>query len=220
MQIIITSDGSPTLFSAQYGVTYHSLHGAVTESKHVYIDAGLRFLAAEKREISLLEMGFGTGLNAWLAFIEAAKRNLQIQYEAIEAYPLAVEEIDRMQFSGQLFESESGYFISDLHRIPMDKWLNLQPNFSLKKRNERLETIELQGPYDLVFFDAFAPQIQPELWKLPILQKIYDSMNREGILTTYCAQGQFKRDLKRCGFKIDVLKGPPGKREMIRAYKI
>ena len=219
MALITTQDGSHTLFSERYGVTYHSKYGAVTESAHVFIDAGLRFKAAVQREIAVLEVGFGTGLNAFMTWLEAERRNLDVSYTGIEAFPLTLKEASAFNFASQLRAPERHADFLRLHRCAWEHPVKLSGYFTLEKKNMRLEAFLSPEAFDLIYFDAFAPQAQPELWTIAVFARLYAALRPEGILVTYCAQGDFKRTLKKVGFLVERLQGPPGKREMTRAGK-
>lgn len=220
MALITTDDGSHSLYSERYGVTYHSKYGAVTESAHVFIDAGLRYKAAVQREIDLLEIGFGTGLNAFMTWLEAEKRNLGVRYAAVEAYPLALEEASAFNFAAQLRVPERHADFLRLHRGAWEKAHCLSGQFTFTKHRARLEDFHPgENTFDLIYFDAFAPQAQPELWTEAIFAHLYAALNPEGVLVTYCAKGDVKRTLKKVGFEVERLQGPPGKREMTRGTK-
>ncbi|MBK9337026.1 MAG: tRNA (5-methylaminomethyl-2-thiouridine)(34)-methyltransferase MnmD [Lewinellaceae bacterium] len=219
MAIFVTQDGSHSVFSEQYGVTYHSKHGAVTESLHVFIDAGLRFKAATQPELAVLEVGFGTGLNAFLTWIEAERRNLRVRYVGIEAYPLPAEDADGFNFSEQLQMPHRHPDFCRMHHCAWNRNVKLSEHFSLHKKQIRLEAYRPTQSFDLIYFDAFAPQAQPELWTERIFALLYKALRPDGALVTYCAKGDFKRALKQVGFEVERLPGPPGKREMTRAWK-
>lgn len=220
MALITTGDGSHSLYSERYGVTYHSKYGAVTESAHVFIDAGLRYKAAVQREIALLEIGLGTGLNAFMTWLEAEKRNLLVRYTAIEAYPLTLKEVSVFNFAAQLRAPERHAGFLRLHRGAWDKEHRFSDQFVFTKHRVLLEDFHpAAGTFDLIYFDAFAPQAQPELWTETIFARLYEALNPEGVLVTYCAKGDVKRTLKKVGFEVERLQGPPGKREMTRGVR-
>lgn len=220
MALLTTDDGSHTLFSERYGVSYHSRYGAVTESAHVFIDAGLRYKAAVQREIAVLEVGFGTGLNAFMTWLEAGRRNLSVRYTGLEAYPVTAEEARQFNYPDLLNAPERATDFWQLHDADWDTPHALSEHFQFEKRLGRLETVALpEAAFDLVYFDAFAPQAQPELWTEDVFARLYRALRPEGALVTYCAQGEFKRTLKKAGFTVERLQGPPGKREMTRALK-
>ncbi|MBL7803780.1 MAG: tRNA (5-methylaminomethyl-2-thiouridine)(34)-methyltransferase MnmD [Saprospiraceae bacterium] len=219
MELIVTQDGSHSVFSSRFGVTYHSKFGAVTESAHVFINAGLRYKAAVQHEIALLEVGFGSGLNAFMTWLEAERRNLRVRYTALEAFPLDETEAAQFNFAEQLGVPDRQEDFMALHRCPWGEPVVLSEAFTFEKRLQTLESFASPPLFDLVYFDAFAPQAQPELWTEEIFTALYAAMRPEGVLVTYCAQGHFKRTLKKAGFEVERLQGPPGKREMTRALK-
>ncbi len=217
-EIIITGDGSPTIFIPELKEHYHSVYGAVQESKHVFIEAGLN--AISKNNLRIFEVGYGTGLNAFLTLQESLKKDLSIVYYAIELYPLEPEITDQLKFNDFLRLSPAETILyNDMHKAAWDQEIQITPGFTLKKIKHDILSSEIDFRYDLVYFDAFAPDVQPELWDKPVFQKIYNQLNKDGILVTYCVKGQVRRTLKETGFKVEKLPGPPGKREMIRAVK-
>lgn len=219
MSVIATGDGSPTVFSEQYGVTYHSRHGAVTESAHVFIKAGLRYKAVLKRELAVLEAGFGTGLNAFMTWLEAERRNLRVHYTGLELYPLPDSALEHLQYAEQLGAAERQEDFQRLHQLDWEQTFELSDNFSFEKKRSGIEHFQANECYDIIYFDAFAPQAQPELWTPAVMAAMYAALRPEGVLVTYCAQGEFKRSLRAAGFSVERLQGPPGKREMTRATK-
>jgi tRNA U34 5-methylaminomethyl-2-thiouridine-forming methyltransferase MnmC len=212
--IQITKDKSPTLFSEQFQQTYHSIHGAIAESEHVFIRHGLEEKAKETSTISVFEMGLGTGLNATLTWKYAIKSNLNIHYEAIELYPVDTEVMDK-------FDTEDIDLNQKINSIYSLDWNQefQQDNFNFIKFKTDLSQFQTTTIFDLIYFDAFGPRTQPELWTEEVFLKMYELLNSNGILTTYCAQGQFKRNLKAAGFSITNPAGPVGKREMTIAKK-
>jgi len=216
-QLIITSDGSHSLFSQKHGVSYHSKYGAIQETQHVFINAGFQH-KLPTTSLSILGIGFGTGLNAFMTFLESKKHNIDIQYIGVEAYPLSLETITEFNFSEILKEEESVF--QKMHALDWETPLTLSDHFQLTKMKMMIEDIDFENQFDLIYFDAFGPGSQPKLWEEPILQKMYDALKMDGVLTTYCAKGSVKRGLKKVGFTIEALPGPPGKREMTRAIKI
>ena len=211
-----TADGSKTVFSERFQETYHSINGDVTESTHVFINAGL--LECGKDLLHIFEVGFGTGLNAYLTYIDTGKRNVQVNYHAVELYPLEGSVIDALDYP-ELLHADPKVFQA-LHKAPMEENVVISPYFNLRKMKADLVKIELSEQYDLVYFDAFSPAQQPELWEESIFEKIFRHMNSSGILTTYCAKGDVRRTLKKIGFTTERLPGPPGKHEMLRAKKV
>jgi tRNA U34 5-methylaminomethyl-2-thiouridine-forming methyltransferase MnmC len=217
-EIRVTGDGSKTIFLPELNETYHSSNGAVQESRHIFIENGLD-LVNKKGTIRILEVGFGTGLNALLSASWAEMNNQSIHYTGIEAKPLSPElcfQLDYPRHIGQ--NSEKIY--DTLIRCDWEKDNQLSTHFSIQKREDKIQDFAAVEHVDLIYFDAFGPRVQAEMWDITILEKMYQSLNSGGALVTYCAQGQFKRDLKAIGFILESLPGPPGKREMTRATKI
>ncbi len=217
MTLILTQDGSQSVFSEKYGVSYHSKFGAVTESAHVFIAAGLRYKAAVQREISILETGFGTGLNAFMTWLEAERRNLKINYLGLEIFPISESEAASLGYPAALGCPERADDFLALHYCDWGATQSFSEGFIFEKRKTRIEDFSQPGAFDLIYFDAFAPQAQPELWTEEVFVRMFNSLKPDGVLVTYCAQGHFKRTLKKVGFTVERLQGPPGKREMTRA---
>ncbi len=219
MQIIDTQDGSHSILSDEFGVSYHSKYGAIQESMHVFIEAGLRYRMADSGSLAVLGIGFGTGLNALLTCLEAENQSIKIDYTAIEAYPLSSEIIHELNYKTELQLSPQDNFFHKIHDAEWENRVVIHPYFSIEKNNMRFEEIDVENAFDVIFFDAFAPNSQPELWEAPMFQKMYNALHPNGVLTTYCAKGVVKRTLKSVGFQIEAIPGPPGKREMTRARK-
>jgi len=219
-KIIITKDNSKTLLIPEMNETYHSTHGAIAESQHIYIEHGLTFFN-NKKTVDIFEMGFGTGLNAILTLNHALKQNILINYHTIEKFPVTIDEIRSLDYINTLQLNDLNTEFLKLHHSKMDKTILINRYFNFLKQQVDLKTIQLdKNKYDLIYFDAFAPQHQPDLWTIDVLQKMYDCLKPNGFLITYCAQGQFKRNLKLIGFKVIPLPGPVGKREITKALKI
>ena len=216
-QLIITKDGSHSLFSQKHGVSYHSKYGAIQETQHVFINAGFHHKIPTP-SLSILGIGFGTGLNAFMTFLESKKRDVDVNYIGVEAYPLSMETINEFNFSEILKEKEN--IFQKIHELDWEKPHVLNNHFQLTKMKMMIEDITFKNQFDLIYFDAFGPGSQPELWEEPILQKMYEALKIDGVLTTYCAKGSVKRSLKKVGFTIEALPGPPGKREMNRGIKL
>lgn len=209
----ITKDGTQTIFIPELNEHYHSTNGALQEAEIVYLNAGLNY--CNKQKINILEIGFGTGLNTYLTMLKSDK---EIRYTALELYPLSEDEILNLNYF-DIIEGGSKELFFKMHDAKWNTFSPITNTFSLRKINDNLETHYFDLKYDVVYFDAFAPEIQPHLWTVDIFKKIYSSMNDGGILTTYCVKGIVKRALKTCGFKIEKLPGAAGKREMLRATK-
>ncbi len=221
LKIIKTGDGSDTLYNKEIDETYHSLHGSVTESKHVYINAGLEnFLGKNKKQsISILEVGLGTGLNLLLTLKYAKKNNLKIQYHAIEPFPLDNTILKKLNFNNKL-EGFDKKVYEKIHHPKNLEPIDLSNNISFTKSITRLEQISFENEkYDLVFFDAFAPSKQPDIWSIENFKIIREAMKKDGIMVTYSSSGKLKKILKELKFKIEKLAVPKGKKEMTRAVK-
>ncbi len=212
--IITTRDGSDTLFSRAFDATYHSIYGAVGESKHVFIQNGLdSHLPLDK--ISILEFGFGTGLNAFLAFLFALRHEKQVEYTGIEAFPIDFKVAERLDYPAYLsFPEERDIFLR----------MHTEPSFVLESfefsKKSTFDEVDKSSLFNCIFFDAFAPGAQPELWEQPVFDALYKMTAGNGCLVTYCAQGEVRRRLIAAGYNVERLAGPPGKREMLRGVKI
>jgi len=220
IQLIQTADGSSTLLNLALNETYHSTHGAVQESNHVFIRNGLQFFVETNQPslVSIFEVGFGTALNALLSLFFSIKNNIQIDYTSIETFPIDWETASRLNYPAQLNRSENYFGL--LHQTEWNKKTKITPGFSLLKIKTSIQDFDFQvNHFDVIFFDAFAPKKQPEMWEMPVLEKCIQSLKSKGIFITYCAQGQLKRNLKSLGLVVESLPGPPGKREMVRATK-
>ncbi len=219
--IIITGDGSHSIIVPELNVAYHSVHGAIQESIHVFINAGLDPLISYGgiSQINIFEVGLGTGLNALLSLIEAKKRNLRIYYEAIELFPLSTEEVKKLNYCHQLGRPELQSSFEGMHTSDWARHIQIDENFILMKRNEDLLTFDRLKPFNLIYFDAFAPKAQPELWTKEVFDKMFSILVPEGILVTYCSKGDVRRAMIAAGLKVEKLQGPPGKREMLRARR-
>lgn len=215
----LTGDGSHTLYSERYGVTYHSHFGATTESMHVFINAGLRFKAAVQNHVDVLETGFGTGLNAFLTWLEAERRNLGVRYLGLEIQPVSAQQAAEFNYADLLGEPLRKQDFLQLHTLSWGERYTLSNNFVFEKKLLPIQEFHAKEAFDVVYFDAFSPQSQPELWTQEVFANMYDALRPDGILVTYCAQGEFKRTLKKVGFSVERVQGPPGKREMTRAWK-
>ncbi|TYP99454.1 tRNA U34 5-methylaminomethyl-2-thiouridine-forming methyltransferase MnmC [Tenacibaculum adriaticum] len=213
-EIIITSDGSTTIYLPEWNERYHSKHGAIQEAYHVYIKSGLEEILSE--DISILEIGFGTGLNCFITLLESDKR---INYVGVEAYPVTKEEVEKLNYVSELKANEFNTVFDKIHAVSWGEKHQINKNFQLTKRNQFFKDITDENKFDLIYFDAFAPDIQPELWTEAIFKKMYTALKPNGILVTYAAKGEVKRTMKAVGFTIERLPGPPGKWHMLRATK-
>lgn len=213
----LTADGSPTLYVPELDETYHSMHGSVQEARHVFIENGLRFVATESKQVNILEVGFGTGLNALLTAQYATENAIRVNYVGLEAYP--VEEAIWKEINYHT-DAEARSLYTKIMAPPFGETISIELNFSLFKEAKLIQDWVANETFDLIYYDAFGPRAQAEMWELPIFEKLYSLLNVGGALVTYCAQGQFKRHLKSLGMRVENLPGPPGKREMTRGTKI
>jgi tRNA U34 5-methylaminomethyl-2-thiouridine-forming methyltransferase MnmC len=215
-ELVITEDGSHSIYVKALDEHYHSVYGAITESQHVFIEAGLK--QCKNSYIRILEMGFGTGLNALLTLAETNKSNISVYYIGIEKYPLESTMIESLNYESIIDPTWKG-MLKLIHDSPWQEDVLIKPEFLLKKLQCDMYEMKLTNEFDLVYFDAFAPEKQPELWTEDLFRKIFQSMRSHSILTTYSSKGMVRRNLKAAGFRVEKIPGPPGKREMTRAYK-
>ncbi|HLT52292.1 MAG TPA: tRNA (5-methylaminomethyl-2-thiouridine)(34)-methyltransferase MnmD [Flavobacteriaceae bacterium] len=223
-QVILTADGSKTIFLPEWNEHYHSKHGAIQEALHVFIKHGLHYTLAchseldseSKKRISILEIGFGTGLNAFLTALEASKLNLEIDYTGVEAYPVKQEEIKSLNYAES---QEEKILFQNLHEAEWAKPSEISSQFTLEKQELFFHQIEAENTFDLIYFDAFGARVQPELWTETIFEIMFKALKSKGILVTYAAKGSVRRAMQAVGFSVKKLPGPPGKREMLRALK-
>jgi tRNA U34 5-methylaminomethyl-2-thiouridine-forming methyltransferase MnmC len=221
-QLLVTEDGSHTLIVPELKETYHSTHGAIRESDHIFIREGLQYYSIEKQitGIKIFEVGFGTGLNTLLTALFAEKQNLIVTYETIEAFPLEEGILMELNYLSQLDNGAANDIFTKMHASKWNELVQVSKYLKLRKIHTEIQVHQLSAAYDICYFDAFAPSKQPEMWELNVLEKIHDAMKSGGVFVTYCAQGQLKRNLRNIGFEVFTLEGPPGKKEMIRAIKI
>ena len=217
-EIIETKDGSTTIFFPEINETYHSKFGAIQEAYHVFIKMGFEMLT--QNSISILEVGFGTGLNAFITFLEAKKTNQIVDYVGVEAYPVSLNEISKMNFVTQLNAISDEHFFNSMHNCNWNEKINLSKNFVLTKRQQFFQEINDINSFDLIYFDAFGYRIEPELWSMEIFKKMHSALKPKGILVTYACRSSIKNDMIELGFKVEKLPGAPGKREMLRAIKV
>lgn len=216
-QIAQTADGSTTIFIPEMDENYHSHHGAIQEAEHVFIQMGLEHV--QKETVRIFELGFGTGLNALLSYKRSKELGTTIEYFGLEAFPVEPELVSELNYPNQIGE-EYGSVFAKMHEQPWNQ-ANTLGHFELTKVDQKIQELDIDGKeFDLIYFDAFGPRAQDEMWHLPVLEKMAEMLTDGGVLVTYCAQGQFKRYLKSLGFEIERLPGPPGKREMTRATKV
>lgn len=221
-EIITTADGSSSIRMVEWNENYHSQHGAIQESYHVFIRNGLEYWTAtnpKNKEISILEIGFGTGLNAFITYLETDKMDVQVYYEGVEAYPISRTEAKQLNYVSELKAGFSEDIFLKMHDVSWDENHQLGNHFTFKKRLHRFEEITDSAKFDLVYFDAFGANVQAELWTISMFKKMYLLLKKSGILVTYAAKGSVRRAMLDAGFRTERLPGPPGKREMLRATK-
>ena len=217
IHIIDTADGSHSLFHEALNETYHSRHGAIQESSHVFLKNG--YDHHQRTPISVLEYGFGTGLNALLTAVQADRMDRHTSYTTLEAFPLTRNITEAINYAEKVNHPQSHEWFKSLHELPWERAESVHDRFMLKKIHIPFEDFETDELFDLVYYDAFAPSRQPELWGKNMLAKVCKLINSGGMFVTYSAMGQLKRDLKDLGLAVVTLEGPPGKKEMIRAVK-
>ncbi|MFD2550281.1 tRNA (5-methylaminomethyl-2-thiouridine)(34)-methyltransferase MnmD [Bizionia sediminis] len=221
-EIITTADGSRTIQITDWAEQYHSVHGAIQEAEHVYITQGLQaILEADTKinPIAILEIGFGTGLNAILTLLAAKKYQSNVRYTAVEAFPVSKDEIEQLNYTALLTPklAQAPYYA--MHNTPWEQEVVICPNFQLRKQQKKFQDITVINQFNLIYFDAFGPRVQPELWTETIFLKMFQALKPDGILVTYSAKGSVRRAMQAVGFTVERLPGPPGKREMLRARK-
>jgi tRNA U34 5-methylaminomethyl-2-thiouridine-forming methyltransferase MnmC len=219
--IITTADGSKTIQIEEWNEQYHSVHGAIQEAKHVFIKHGLLFfkeMHPKTQPIQILEIGFGTGLNAYLTLLQSSETQTKIQYVGVEAFPVIAEEINQLNYVEEL-KTDAKLF-SKLHDTSWETEQDITGDFKLTKQKKEFKNIKDTNTYNIIYFDAFGARVQPELWTESIFQKMYDALQVDGVLVTYAAKGSVRRAMQAVGFKVEKLPGPPGKREMLRGTKL
>lgn len=220
-EIIKTADGSATIFLPEWNEHYHSKHGAVQEALHVFIKTGFDHFCSKNNpeEISLLEVGFGTGLNALLTYFETAKNEVKVKYSGVEAYPVLAEELGALNYAENIPAENALEVFEKLHAVAWEERSEISAFFSLQKQKKFFREISAESEFDLIYFDAFGPRVQPDLWSEEVFKNMYRSLKNMGVLVTYSAKGDVRRAMLAAGFKVERLPGPPGKREMLRATK-
>ena len=220
-EIMMTSDGSTTIHLPDWNEQYHSKHGAIQEAYHVFIRSGFDKVLERKNDgFSILEIGFGTGLNAFITFLEAKKKGVNIHYLGVEAYPVVYEEIQKLNYVSELGAEKNQVIFDNMHTTSWGEQHLIAEGFKLIKRKQFFQDIQDQNTVDLIYFDAFGAEHQPQLWTATIFQKMFVCLKSEGVLVTYSAKGSVRRAMQEVGFIVERLPGPPGKREMLRATKI
>lgn len=226
--IITTADGSKTIQIEEWNEQYHSIHGAIQEANHVYIKHGLLFCfdlidsSKEKetpKHLSILEIGFGTGLNAYLTLLQAEEHISNIHYIGVEAFPISANEMEALNYAETLHVPEQTSLFEEMHKIPWENDSRLTPFFTLQKQQKLFKNIQNKNQFDLIYFDAFGARVQPELWTEAVFKIMFNALKSGGVLVTYAAKGSVRRAMQAVGFTVEKLPGPPGKREMLRARK-
>jgi len=217
-KIIVTADGSKTIQLIDWNEQYHSKHGAVQEAYHVFIKHGLQRF--NNQHISILEVGFGTGLNALITLVESDRLNLTIDYTGVEAYPVLKNELAQLNYIDELKAENFEAQFELMHGISWEEKIEIANNFTLVKQQKDFREIDASANYNLIYFDAFGARVQPELWTPELFEKMYVALKSKGVLVTYAAKGSVRRAMQQVGFTVERLPGPPGKREMLRALKL
>lgn len=212
---MITADGSATIHLPDLDESYHSKHGALQEADHVFISNGLNLVDGQR--VSILEMGFGTGLNALLTLLRSKGRT--VDYVGIEAFPVSFDEARQLSYASSMNAPELEEVFLNMHKIPWNEPVRLTEHFTLEKKDIRFDQIDFNSRFDLIYFDAFGYKVQPELWSADIFQLLYDALKPDGMLVTYAARTIIKKNMEQVGFTVTKCPGPPGKREMMRAEK-
>jgi len=215
---LITNDGSTTIHIPEWNEQYHSKHGAIQEAYHVFINSGLQQLK-DQDKISILEVGFGTGLNCFITFLEAFKHKMDINYVGVEAYPVEEKEIKLLNYISELNAEEFAKVFENMHSTPWNTQHQISKSFTLMKRQQFFEEITDKNSFNLIYFDAFGARVQPELWTVEIFKRMANALKTNGLLVTYASKGSVRRAMQNAGLQVERLPGPPGKREMLRATK-
>lgn len=224
-EIVITDDGSTTIYLPDWNEQYHSKHGAIQEAYHVFIKHGLHhFCLSEQskkllKKVSILEIGFGTGLNAFITLLESEKLNIKINYCGVEGYPVSMDEIYQLNYTKELKSEEKETLFNKLHTVSWEEKHEITSRFLIKKQKNLFNEIDNIDEFNIIYFDAFGARVQPELWTETIFKNMYNALKEGGVLVTYAAKGSVRRAMQSVGFTVERLPGPPGKREMLRATK-
>jgi len=216
-----TGDGSITIHLPEWDEQYHSKHGAIAEAKHVFIQEGFNFYRLQNPAVNhlrILEIGFGTGLNCLLTMMHASDQGLEVNYTGVEKFPVELSEVKQLNYATQLNQPINDF--EKLHELRWEQWCKLSDTFSLFKHKCDFSELVYDAQFDLIYFDAFGPRVQPELWSVAIFKRMFNALSPNGVLVTYSAKGDVKRALKKVGFTIERLAGPPFKRHMLRAVKL
>jgi tRNA U34 5-methylaminomethyl-2-thiouridine-forming methyltransferase MnmC len=219
-KLIATEDGSNTYFVPDLNEHYHSSFGALSESRHIFIEHALKAVIALSKEVRILEVGFGTGLNALLTWLDCITEQVSVHYTALEPWPLQLTEAMKLNYAGMLQSSAASAIFRAMHESPWNVNVDLSSHMKIFKIDKKLENVVLApGQYNVVYFDAFGPDAQPELWTEEVFTKLFASMAGGAVMTTFSAKGAVRRAMSKAGFKVEKLKGPVGKREITRAWK-
>lgn len=218
MELIVTGDGSHTIFMPELNEQYHSLNGAITESEYVYIEKGFRF--CKLKNPTVFEVGFGTGLNCLLTLAEATRAKRHTKYLAIEKYPLDAEMIQKLNYGS--FSPDMGDFFKKIHQAPWNEATEISEFFTLQKLHADLLDYQFENSdkADVIYFDAFGPDKQPEMWTPAVFSSVFNLSADNAVFVTYSAKGEVRRQLAACGFAMERLPGPPGKNQMLRGIKL
>jgi len=225
-QIELTKDGSSTLLHPKYNALYHSTYGAIEESNFVYINAGLfAVLSSEteqdvKQPCSILEVGFGSGLNAFNTFLKTEALPVDINYVGIETFPVGLDIVEKLNYPELFLKKDKQDIFNTMHEVSWEEAHQISNQFTLEKRNHDIFNLKIRNHFDVIYYDAFGPGAQPELWTAPIFEIMYEALKKNGVLITYCAQGAARRAMISVGFKVERLPGPPNKRHILRAVKV
>jgi tRNA U34 5-methylaminomethyl-2-thiouridine-forming methyltransferase MnmC len=218
-----TADGSMTIYLPEIDEHYHSYHGALQEAIHVFIKNGITCFAdkfSTIQEISVFELGLGTGLNALLTALWANDNNRNVNYFGLEAFPVEADMNLQMNYHNLISNDLATVYFTKIIEDEWEKSVVISERFQIKKMEETIQNLTISDQFDIIYFDAFGPRAQEEMWNFEILQKTTSMLNPGGLFVTYCAKGQLKRDLKTLGLNVETLPGPPGKREMTIAWNI
>ncbi len=220
LTIVETGDGLHSLYLPELQEHYHSSHGALTEANHIFIDKGLLYTKELIHgELSILEVGFGTGLNAYLTLLAAQKINLPVRYVGLELYPVSANLIQQLNYVERILNQTSDPLFDLIHAMPWNKEGLVSQNFRLTKLQLSVFDFKASSPFNLIYFDAFGYRAQEEMWSEVVFKTMFDSLQPGGVLVTYCSKGLVRRTMESCGFLVEKMPGPKGKREMVRAYK-
>lgn len=220
-KLVITEDGSHTLYDPESGENYHSTHGAISESNHVFIEMALKAATSKKKKINILEIGWGTGLNTLLTAAECDKSKTSVTYVAVEPFPISLGEASQLNYFEQIDHPAVREWTMKMHAHDHKYPFYLNDQFILNVLTEKLEELRFAAnSFDVVYFDAFSPEAAPGMWTAEVFSMLYEAMQYEGILTTYCAKGEVRRRMLSAGFHVERVPGAPGKREMLRATKL